>query len=167
MVAISNNDGETWHASLPIVGRGNVQPALVQTKDGHITAYMRDNGEEPNYVQVSQSADSGFSWTVATKIGIPNTASVELLALSDGRWAFVGDDESDGRYRISLYLSDDEGKTWKWKRSLEDMDKGKGSFSYPCVIQTSDGLMHISYSYSLEKKGESIKYVVIDPDSIR
>jgi predicted neuraminidase len=165
MIAISDDDCETWHPSLPIVGRGNVQPALVQKKDGNIIAYMRDNGEDPNRVQVSESTDSGFSWTTAQKINIPNTASVELILLQDGRWAFVGDDEDDGRYRLSIYLSDDEGKTWKWKRALEDEQKGKGSFSYPCIIQTADGLLHISYSYSMDKKGESIKYVVADPKS--
>jgi predicted neuraminidase len=88
-----------------------------------------------------------------------------LMVLQDGRWAFIGDDEDDGRYRLSIYLSDDEGKTWRWKRTLEDEQKGKGSFSYPCIIQTSDGLLHISYSYSMDKKGESIKYVVADPNS--
>src|SRR5579862_7210546 len=163
LVAISDNDGENWRPSLPIVGRGNVQPALVQKKDGNIVAYMRDNGEEPNRVQVSESLDTGNSWTAASKIDIPNTASVELLVLRDGRWVFVGDDIGDGRYRISIYLSNDEGKTWKWKRALEQVEKDHGSFSYPCVIQTADGMLHISYSYSLPRKGEPIKYVVLDP----
>jgi predicted neuraminidase len=167
LIAISDDDGDTWHASLPIVGRGNVQPALVQKKNGNIVAYMRDNGVEPNRVQVSESSDSGFTWTAATKINIANEASVELILLQDGRWAFVGDDEDDGRYRLSLYLSDDEGKTWKWKRLLENVPKGHGSFSYPCIFQAADGLMHISYSYSFEKQGESIKYVVADPKIIR
>jgi predicted neuraminidase len=165
MIAISDDGGQTWQNSLPIVGSGDVQPALVQEKSGNILAFMRDNGEDPNRVQVSESTDAGFSWTAAHKINIPNTASVELMVLQDGRWAFIGDDEDDGRYRLSIYLSDDEGKTWKWKRTLEDEQKGEGSFSYPCLIQTRDGLMHISYSYSLNKKGESIKYVVVDPKS--
>ena len=166
IIAISEDEGDSWHASLPIVGRGNVQPALVQKTNGHIVAYMRDNGDGPGRVQTSESVDSGKSWTAAQKSTIPNTASVELLALQDGRWAFIGDDEDDGRYRLSIYLSDDEGKTWKWKKILESSRKGAGSFSYPCLIQTSDGLLHISFSYSLEKTGESIKYVVIDPKTI-
>jgi predicted neuraminidase len=167
LIAISDDDGGEWYPSLPIVGRGNVQPALVQKKNGNIVAYMRDNGNEPNRVQISESVDNGKSWSAAQKTNIPNEASVEILALKDGRWAFVGDDEDDGRYRLSIYLSDDEGKTWNWKKTLENVPKDKGSFSYPCVIQTEDGLIHISYSYSLEKKGESIKYVVIDPKLVR
>src|ERR1700686_1247827 len=148
MVAISDDDGDTWHASLPIVGRGNVQPALVQKKNGNVFAFMRDNGDAPSRVQYSESGDNGETWSAAQKTDIPNEASVELIVLQDGRWAFVGNDESDGRYRLSLYLSDDEGKTWKWKRTLENVADKKGRFSYPCVIQTSEGLIHVSYSYS-------------------
>jgi len=166
MVATSDDDGDTWRASLPIVGRGNVQPSLVQKKNGHIMAYMRDNGDAPSRVQMSESADNGYSWSAAQKTNIPNEASVELLVLKDDRWAFVGDDEDDGRYRLSLYLSDDEGQTWKWKRTLENDQKRNGRFSYPCLIQTDDGLLNISYSYSVGKEGESIKYVVVDPKAI-
>ncbi|MEO8415702.1 MAG: sialidase family protein, partial [Ginsengibacter sp.] len=166
MVAISDDDGDTWHASLPIVGRGNVQPALVQKKNGNILAFMRDNGDAPSRVQMSESADNGYSWSAAQKTNIPNEASVELLVCKDGRWAFVGNDEDDGRYRISLYLSDDEGQSWQWKRTLENDQEKNGRFSYPCLIQTDDGLLHISYSYSIGKGTESIKYVVVDPESI-
>jgi YhcH/YjgK/YiaL family protein len=163
MVAISDDDGGTWRCSLPIVGRGNVQPALVQKKDGTIVAYMRDNGDAPPRVQVSESADSGQSWTAAQKTTIPNTASVELISLKDGRWALVVDDEEDGRYRLCLYISDDEGRSWKWKNTLENNPDKRARYSYPGLIQTADGLLHISYSYQTENPGESIKYVVVDP----
>ncbi|MDR0794405.1 MAG: exo-alpha-sialidase [Chitinophagaceae bacterium] len=170
LVAISDDDGDTWRASLPIVGRGNVQPALVQKKNGNIFAFMRDNGDAPARVQYSESADNGETWSAAQKADIPNEASVELIVMNDGRWAYIGNDEDDGRYRLSLYFSDDEGKTWKWKRTLENVEKKKGSFSYPCLIQTKDNLLHITYSYSLyspsEKNGEAIKYVEIEPKSI-
>jgi len=163
MMAISDDDGNAWHAGLPVVGRGNVQPALVLKKDGHIAAYMRDNGDAPAKVQVSESNNKGESWTAATKTTIPNTASVELLVLQDGRWALLGNDIEDGRYRLSLYLSDDEGLSWGWKYYIENELPGKGSFSYPSLIQTKDGLLRMTYSYQLDKSGEAIKYVVIDP----
>jgi predicted neuraminidase len=163
LVAISDNDGETWHAGLPIVGRGNVQPALALRKDGHIIAYMRDNGDSPSRVQVSESSDNGETWTAAVKTDIPNTASVELLVLKDGRWVFVGNDLEDGRNWLSLFVSTDEGKTWKKKYFLEYEASGKGSFSYPSLNQSEDGLLRITYSYQVNKGGESIKYVVADP----
>ena len=166
LVAISDDDGTTWHPSLPIVGRGNVQPALVQKKDGTIVAYMRDNGDAPSRVQISESVDSGMTWTAAQKSQIPNTASVEAYKLRDGKWAFIGNDIDDGRYQISLYLSDDEGKTWKWKTHLEKVERGEGSFSYPSMLQASDGMLYITYSYQKGDRLESIKYVVVNPGLI-
>ena len=166
MLAISDDDGATWHSSLPIVGRGNVQPALALKKNGTIAAYMRDNGDAPPKVQVSGSDNKGESWSAAIKSTIPNTASVELLVLQDGKWAFLGNDIDNGRYTLSLYISDDEGKTWKWKYYIENEPPGKGSFSYPSLIESKDGLLHITYSYQLGKLGEAIKYVVLDPNRI-
>lgn len=166
MLAISDDDGNTWHSSLPLVGRGNVQPALALKKDGTIAAYMRDNGDASSKVQVSESSNKGESWSAAVESTIPNTASVELLVLQDGKWAFLGNDIEDGRYRLSLYISNDEGKSWKGKYYLENERPGKGSFSYPSLIQSNDGLLHMTYSYQLDKSGETIKYVVIDPKKI-
>ncbi len=166
LVAISDDDGLTWHPGLPIVGRGNVQPSLIQKKDGAIVAYMRDNGNEPARVQLSTSTDQGKSWTAAQKTNIPNTASVKVLKLKNGDWVLLGNDEDDGRYRLSLYLSKDEGQTWERKLLLEDDKTKKGRFSYPSLIQSPDGLLHISYSYVPKEHKEAIKYIVLDPHHI-
>lgn len=166
MMAISDDDGATWLPSLPLVGRGPIQPALARKKNGTLVAYLRDSGDWPPQVQVSESTDKGQSWSAATKTDIPNTASVELLVLKDGRWAFVGNDLHDGRYRLGLFMSDDEGKTWNRKTYLEDKPKDQGGYSYPCLIQGDDGLLHITYSWHAEKNRKSIKYVVVNPKSI-
>jgi predicted neuraminidase len=163
IMAISDDDGSTWRPSLPLVGRGPIQPAIIQKKNGNLYALMRDSGDDPARVHTSESKDNGETWQVSTKTVIPNTASVELLVLQDGRWAFLGNDIDDGRYRIGIFLSDNEGKTWNWKTYLEKVEPNKGSFSYPSLIQTADGLLHITYSYHLEKDKKSIKYVVLNP----
>jgi predicted neuraminidase len=167
LVAISDNDGASWRASLPIVGRGPIQPALAQKENGDIVTLMRDSGDAPPRVHKSLSTDGGESWSATVKTDIPNTASVELLKLKDGKWAFLGNDIDDGRYRVSLYLSDDEGETWKWKVRLEDHDKGDGgSYSYPCLLQDDKGLLHITYSSRTSETEKSIKYVVVDPEKV-
>lgn len=166
MVAISDDDGTSWRNSLPIVGRGPIQPALAVKKDGTIVAYMRDSGDAPARVHISSSSDNGESWTLSKKTDIPNEASVEICVLKDGKWVFFGNDINDGRYQLSLYLSDDEGSKWKWKERIEYQADKKGSFSYPCLIQTNDGLIHISYSFSLGEGKKTIKHVVIDPGKI-
>jgi predicted neuraminidase len=163
ITAISDDRGETWHPGLPIVGRGPIQPALIQRKNGDIMAFMRDSGDDPPQVQKSISKDQGETWSAALKTTIPNTASVELLTLKDGRVAFVGNDLYDGRHRLQLFLSKDEGETWYQKFPLEEVAPGKGSFSYPSLIQSADGFIHLSYSYQKESKNKSIKHVVLDP----
>lgn len=166
LVAISDDDGTTWRPSLPIVGRGPIQPALALKKDGTIVAYMRDSGDSPTRVQISTSTDNGESWSAALKSDIPNEASVEVCVLKDGKWAFVGNDINGGRYQFSIYISDDEGASWKWKDLIEYDPAKKGSYSYPCLIQTSDGLLNLTYSYSEGSRQESIKHVVIDPQKL-
>jgi len=165
MLAISDDDGETWTSSLPIVGRGPIQPALAQRKDGEIMALMRDSGDAPNRLQRSFSTDEGVSWSAAEKSTIPNTASVELLVLDNGLWVFLGNDVDDGRYKLSMYISDDEGRTWRGKIYLEDEKKDVGGFSYPSLIQDVDGIIHATYSYHLNNGDKSIKYVKIDPNN--
>ncbi len=166
--AISDDDGESWKSSKPIVGRGPIQPALAVRKNGDIIAYMRDSGDAPARVHKSISKDSGESWSYTVKTEIPNEASVELFVLNDGRWAFFGNDLNDGRYRLVLMLSDDEGETWKWKEYIEsDNKQGGGSYSYPSLIQTENGLVHITYSSRTGESEKSIKHVVVDTDKIR
>ncbi|TDE11654.1 sialidase family protein [Dyadobacter psychrotolerans] len=166
IMAISDDNGTSWLPGLPLVGRGPIQPAVVKRKNGNLVAYARDSGDEPNRVHFSESADNGKSWTASKKTDIPNTASVELLVLQDGKWAFLGNDIDNGRHQLSLRISDDEGKTWKWKTFVENDESKKGGYSYPSLIQTKDGLLHMTYSYHPEKTKKSIRYVVVDPKKL-
>lgn len=162
IMAISEDDGDSWHPSLPLVGRGPIQPALAKKKNGNLVAFMRDSGDEPTRVHFSESSDNGESWKATVKTDIPNVASVELLILNDGKWVFLGNDIEHGRHQLSLRVSDDEGKTWKWKTFIENDLSQKGGYSYPSLIQTADGLLHMTYSFHPEKDKKSIKYVVVD-----
>ena len=163
MMAISEDHGKSWRPSLPLVGRGPIQPALAIKKNGNVVALMRDSGDEPARVQRSESTDGGETWSAAIKTAIPNTASVELLVLNDGRWVFVGNDVEDGRYKLSVYLSKDEGETWKHSLFLENDSTNKMSFSYPSLVQTRKGNLLISYSYHPAKDSKSIKVIELNP----
>lgn len=166
LIAISEDDGETWTNSLPIIGRGLNQPSLVVRKDGSIDAYLRDDGDAPGRIMLSHSNDEGYSWTFAKKSDIPNPgASIEIIELKSGNWLLIYNDIDDGRYSIAAAISDNEGKSWKWKQNLEK-SKG-GSFSYPSVIQTKDGNIHVTYSYRLSDEEKSIKHVTFKEEWIR
>jgi predicted neuraminidase len=158
LIARSEDDGATWQCSLPIVGRGLNQPSLVARSEGTILAYMRDDGDEPGRILTSLSEDGGYSWSYAEKTDLPNPgASIEVIKLESGNWLLVYNDTDDGRYSLAAALSDDEGKTWKFQRKLEN--RAGGSFSYPSVIQAKDGKIHVTYSHHLPEERKSIKHI--------
>lgn len=164
LMAVSDDDGDTWKPSLPVCGRGNIQPVVFQKKDGSLVAYMRDNGDAPGRVMVSTSTDNGISWSFAKKTDIPNPgASVAGMVLKDGKWVLVYNDLEDGRYRLRVSLSDDEGATWKYSRYIEN--NREGGFAYPNIIQSKDGLINITYSWSV-KNDKTIKHVSFQPEWI-
>jgi predicted neuraminidase len=148
LMAISDDGGGTWRASQPIIGLGPIQPSVVREGDGTLVAYMRDSGARPGRVLRATSSDEGETWSVALDTEIPNPgASVEAIRLRDGRWVMAYNDDENGRNDMTLALSDDEGKTWKWKRTLEDSPDRSRSFAYPSLIQSADELLHLTYSF--------------------
>lgn len=149
LVAYSDDQGATWQASEPIVGAGNIQPSILRRKDGTLVAYMRDNGPPPQRILASESRDDGVTWTTATDTDLPNPgASVEGIVLRDGTWLLVYNDLTKGRSSLAVALSGDEGRTWQWKRHLEQDDGTRGvrRFHYPSVIQARNGTIHVTYS---------------------
>jgi predicted neuraminidase len=163
LVAITDDGGRSWSASEPLVSLGGVQPSLVRRRDGSVAAYMRDNGPPPQRVLVSDSRDEGRTWSEVRDSEIPNPgSSVEVIALRSGAWCMVLNDAEKGRDKLSAWLSEDEGKTWPWRRTLED--NPLGGFSYPSVIQAKDGQIHATYSHNLKadetaKQLQTIKHV--------
>lgn len=68
-------------------------------------------------------------------------------------------DQNDGwgrRNVLNLAVSED-GVKWKEVATIEKEDTGE--FSYPAMIQTSDGLIHMTYTWNRQK----VKHVVVDP----
>jgi len=164
LMAISDDLGETWKPSLPLIGFAPIQPTLFQKKSGQLVAYCRDSGGPPQRVLVSTSDDNGESWSAARDTDIPNPgASVAAVTLKDGRWLHVYNDTEDGRHSLAVSLSDDEGATWKWTKHLDKVAPGEGGFGYPTAIQGKDGRIHVTYTHSLEGK-KSIKHVAFEPN---
>jgi len=148
LMAISDDSGAHWHASHPIVGGGNIQPSVLRRSDGVLVAFMRDNGAPPKRLIVAESRDRGETWTNVHDGEIPNPGSgAEVIRLADGSWLYIGNDTEDGRNRLAVWLSRDEGRTWPSRRALETAPVESGeAWSYPSVIQTKDGRLHATYS---------------------
>jgi predicted neuraminidase len=155
LMALSDDDGATWRFTAPLLGGGNIQPAIAQRKDGTLVAFMRDNGPPPARVMWSFSTDRGETWSPVTDAPIPNPgAGVDVVSTPEGQWLFVGNDTEDGRHRLAVWLSEDEGRTWSRKRFLENDPPGPraGRYHYPSIIRARNGRFHVTYSHHLSRE---------------
>ncbi len=66
IMAITDDGGQTWQASQPIMGFGGIQPAVMRRNDGTLVAYMRENGYT-GHIRVCESKDDGMSWGPVTE----------------------------------------------------------------------------------------------------
>ena len=109
----------------------------------------------------SWSKDSGITWSEFTSSGLPNPDSgIDAVTLKDGRQLIVYNHTSRGRHILNVAVSEN-GMEWEAAAVLEK-DAKDAEFSYPAVIQTCNGLIHITYTWNRRQ----IKHVVIDPEKI-
>jgi len=174
LFAVSDNLGATWQFSNPVLGGFGIQPTIAVAKDGSLAAYLRDNGPPPHRQQLTRSYDSGITWTIAKDTDIPNPgAGFDMTNLSTGEWIMVYNDQEEGRSNLTVAISDNDGKTWRWKRKVEDDQRPEKATSshYPAIIQGKNGLVHIVYSYHRKDQEDgmnnSIKYASFAIDWIK
>lgn len=171
IMAISDDEGATWYASQPLIGFGNIQPAVLRRGNGTLVAYMRENGPS-GVVRVCESQDDGLTWGPVTGGPLPNPGSgLDAVRLSNGHWLMVYNDVASGRNSLAVSISQDEGVTWSTTRHLESTrnpestrrpeSQPSGSFHYPVVIQGKDDAIHVVYSYFVDG-GKSMKHAKFD-----
>lgn len=102
----------------------------------------------------SWSNDAGRTWSAIRATLLPNPNSgIDAVTLDDGRFLLVYNRCTKGRTPLNVAISSD-GEKWLPLLTLEDQE---GEYSYPAVIQTSDGLVHVTYTWKREK----IRHVVL------
>lgn len=154
LMALTDDWGQTWQFSTPLIGAGNIQPSLVRRRDGSLYTLMRDNGPPPQRLLQSESHDAGETWSAVTDSDQPNPGSgAEIIGLRNGLWVLFNNDTERGRHSLVVRISEDEGKTWRWERHLERDEPGpeSGRYHYPSIIEATDGTLHASYSYHLHR----------------
>lgn len=159
--------GKTWTKIGPINdGKtiGIIQPSILTYPDGSLQVLCRSRNRA---VVESRSFDGGKNWTEAGPTALPNNNSgTDAVTLADGRQLLVynhvlppGKEAKGARTPLNVAVSKD-GKTWYAAMILEDSPISQ--YSYPAVIQTSDGMVHFVYTWRRER----IKHVVIDPSKL-
>lgn len=166
----SKDLGKTWTIG-PDLNDGKtisgIQPAVIRLSSQKLLALCRSQNGTINQ---SYSNDNGLNWSnLEATTMVNNNSSIDAITLKDGRHLLVhnnthptpGDPEGRGpRSPLNLSISTD-GIHWKEVLLLEN-EKG-AEFSYPYIIQTSDGLVHISYTWKRKK----IKYIVVQPKKLK
>ena len=158
----STDGGRTWQVT-PVLNDGRspgaIQPTILVHRDGQLQALGRTRNDR---IFTTRSQDEGAHWSPLTLLDLPNPNSgIDAVTLSDGRFLLVYNHTLKAgmdRGTLNVAVSAD-GQTWQAALVLENEAGDHPGFSYPAVIQTSDGLVHVTYTW----KRTRIRYVVIDP----
>ncbi|PPL00031.1 sialidase family protein [Parapedobacter indicus] len=164
---ISKDLGHTWEVVGPIndgLEFDAIQPSILTYPDGKLQVVCRSRQD---VLVQSWSEDQGRTWSKMTAMELPNPNSgTDAVTLQDGRQLLVynhstkrGEEPKD-RNILNVALSDD-GNTWKPVMTLENEPIEDG-YAYPAVIQSADGMVHITYTYNRR----SVKHVVLDPQRL-
>jgi len=162
----STDFGKNWTTSKDLNdGKefGAIQPTILNYGNGKLQLLSRTR---QGVISQNWSDDYGKTWSKMTATELPNPNSgIGAVSLKDGRQLLVynptGKDWGD-RVPLSVAISTD-GKSWKRVLDLEPLtektDKEGEEYSYPTVIQATDGMVHIVYTWNRK----TVKHVVLNP----
>jgi predicted neuraminidase len=153
--------GQSWERTTALNEKttGAIQPAIITHKGGKIQMLCRSTSSR---ILTSESIDNGYTWSPLSETDLPNPNSgIDAVTLKDGKHLLVYNHLTKGRNSLAVAVSED-GIKWQAAALLENDIEGT-EFSYPAVIQSGDGMVHITYTW----KRMLIKHVVIDPSKIK
>lgn len=160
--------GKTWQRTEAINdGKefGVIQPTVFFHPGGKLQSLFRS---QQGMVVESWSDDNAKTWGKLSATSLPNPNSgIDGVTLKDGRHLLVYNHVAvkpkkwGDRAPLNVAISKD-GKTWEAAFVLET-GPPSAEYSYPAVIQTQDGMVHITYTWNRKK----VKHVVLDPSKLK
>ena len=150
---LSERTGKISYEKTRIAGGcSTLQPSLIPLDARRAIILLRDYTKTKR-IFISRSGDAGLSWSKPEATNLPNPDSgISGIRLPEGRLLVTFNDAKWGRSNLSLALSNDEGRSWK-RIAIFENDNEK-SFSYPYMMQSSDGIIHVTYSWDGRKVKE-------------
>jgi predicted neuraminidase len=167
---LTRDAGRTWEITGPVDKGDNwdaLQPSVLLYRDGRLQALCRTRN---GVIVTTWSNNGGKHWSPLETVDLPNPNSgIDAVTLADGRQLLVYNHSAPPpehpakgvRYPLDVAISSD-GVRWRHVLTLET-EPCENGYAYPAVIQASDGLVHITYTWN----GRLIKYVVLDPKKTR
>lgn len=153
--------GKTWQRTGPLndgTKTHAIQPTILLHPEGRLQILCRSQGL--GKILSATSTDAGRTWSALTPIDLPNPNSgIDAVTLRDGRHLLVYNHTPAGRSPLNVGISKD-GRTWQAALELE---REKGEYSYPAVIQAGDGKVHITYTW----KRKRVRHVTVDPERLQ
>lgn len=156
----SSDLGQTWSKSEPVndgKAIGAIQPSVLFLGGDKLLVLGRT--QQKRVFQIA-SADGGKTWGEMSLTELPNpNAGTDAVTLKDGSHWLVYNHTEKGRSPLNLAISAD-GKEWRTALAFESQP---GEYSYPAIVQTSDGLVHVTYTW----KRQRVKHVVLNPEKLQ
>ena len=162
----SEDLGKTWKLGEPINDGKQynaIQPSILVHQNDKLQILARS---KENAVLSAWSDDDGKSWSSLEPTGLPNPNSgTDAETLDDGSFLLVYNHVGKkpnqwGGKRSPLNVArSEDGVQWEAVYVLENEP---GEYSYPSLIQSADGLVHIVYTW----KRDRVKHVALDPAAL-
>jgi predicted neuraminidase len=147
-VLISGDQGHTWNRSGQTgPTAGWAENTVVELTDGALAMLVRADGT--GHLLRSDSTDRGRTWSPPRPSGIPNPGTrCRLLRLADGRIVLLHNPcpTAGVRNPLAMWVSDDDMRTWPWRRVLTDFP---GDLRYPDgFADEQEGFVHLAFDYN-------------------
>jgi predicted neuraminidase len=175
--------GKTWERTKTLNNKdvvSAIQPTILFHPKNKLQLLCRTRN---SFIYTAWSTDNGRTWTTLEPIDLPNpNSAIDAVTMQDGRHLLVynhipGNMDQSKRNTLNVAISED-GINWEAALLLEnEMDiirdkelvlndvgliHTESEYSYPAIIQTNDGNIHITYTW----KRQTIKHVTVGPIKI-
>ncbi len=165
---ITPDMGKTWERTKSLNDGhkiGAIQPTILMHKNGKLQALCRS---KTKMILSTWSEDNGRTWTELKETSLPNPNSgIDAVTLKNGKHVLVYNQikpsEDWGDRNVFNVAVSNDGENWEAAVVLENDPDKDAEYSYPAVIQTTDGMIHITYTWNRKQ----IKHVVLDPAKLQ
>jgi predicted neuraminidase len=151
----------SWQTSGPLNAKGTfgaIQPTILVHSLSRLQILCRS---QQHVITEAWSQDGGLTWGLMSATALPNpSAGIDAVRLADGRFLLAYNPSPTSRQKLEVAISSD-AKAWRTALVLEE--EGSGEHSYPAMIQTRDGAVHLTYTWRRDR----IKHVVLDAASLK